>query len=108
MKDLMMTFVLGSALSVLAGGAIADVDLHCSQSKCVYNEELGPSQTKTYNAYCSGYQNDPSNSTLYCHPVEGMTCTFIGFYQTHWTCTCTNWKTKEQHATIDLYCPGSK
>lgn len=110
MKALARTVLLVGALSVLAGGAIAKQveDLHCEQSKCAYNEEIGPSQTKTYQGYCDGYRNEDSNSTMYCHPVKGMTCSFIGFVDDHWTCTCTNWKTKEQHATIDLYCPGVK
>ena len=109
MRDQVKTLLLAGALSVLAGGAIAKQveDLHCGQSKCVYDEEMGPSQTKTYLGYCDGYHNEATNSTMYCHPVKGMTCSFIGFTTDHWNCICTNWiATKEQHATIDMDCPG--
>ncbi len=105
MKDLVRTLLLGGALSLLAGGAFAwkTEDLHCDTSKCAFDEELGPSQTKSYIGYCDGYSNSPSNSTMVCHAVKGMTCTNAQF-GSHWSCICTNWAIKEQHTTIDVYC----
>ncbi len=105
MKDLVSTLLLGGALFVLAGGAIAKQgeDLHCNTSNCAFDEELGPSQTKTFIGYCDGYSNAPSNSTMVCHAVKGMTCTNAQF-DNHWSCICTNWETKERHTTIDVYC----
>ncbi len=106
MKDLVRTLLLGGALSILAGGAIAKQveDLHCGQSQCAFDEEFGPSQTKTFNGYCDGYKNYPTNTNMICHAVKGMTCTMVEFFADHWQCQCTNWATKEQHTTIDVYC----
>ncbi len=106
MKDLVRTFLLGGALSVLAGGAIAKQveNLHCDTTKCAFDEELGPSQTKTFNGYCDGYTNTKYNSNMVCHAVKGMTCSELIFLDKHWQCMCTNWETKEQHTTIDVYC----
>ncbi len=108
MKDLVRTLLLGGALSVLAGGAIAKQveDLHCQQPHCAFDEELGPSQTKTFKGYCN-YTMDESNSNMICHAVKGMTCTLIILERgNYWQCMCTNWETKERHTTIDVYCPG--
>ncbi len=112
MKVLISTLILCSALSVLAGGATAKQveDLRCDQSKCAFDEELGPSQTKTFKGYCGAYQATPINSNMICHAVKGMTCTKVEFndMKDYWSCMCTNWKTKEQHTTIDVYCTQSK
>ncbi len=107
MKDLLRTLLIGGALSVLAGGAIANQteDLHCKQAKCVFDGELEPSQTKTFSGYCDGYPNNATNSGMVCHAATGMVCDPSKFGQ-HWQCTCTNWATKKQPATIDVYCIG--
>ena len=110
MKDLVRSFLLAGALSLLAGGAIAKQveDLHCQQTKCAFNEELGPSQTKTFNGYCDAYKTTSSNYSMVCHAVKGMTCMPVSWVVDHYQCMCTNWKTKEQHTTIDVSCPGPK
>lgn len=108
MKALAGILLLAGALSVLAGGAIAKQveNLHCKQPKCAFNEELGPSQTKTFNGYCDAYKNSPTNSDMICHAAKGMTCTVVSSITGHWQCMCTNWNAKKQHTTIDVYCQG--
>ncbi len=108
MKDLLRTLLLGSALSVLAGGAIARQveDLHCTQTQCAFEEELGPLQTKTFNGYCDAYKTTYANYSMTCHAVKGMTCMPVSWVADHWQCMCTNWKTEDQHTAIDVFCPG--
>ncbi len=106
MKDLVRTLLLGGALSVLAGGAIAKyvVPLHCQQPKCAFDVELGPSQTKVFHGYCDGYHTTYPNSNMICHKAKDLTCTVTVFEDNYWQCTCTNWAIKEQHTTINVYC----
>lgn len=109
MKAPVKSLVIASALSVLAGGAIAKQieDFHCRQAKCAYNVELGPSQTKTLRGYCDASHATGTNSSMVCHAVKGMTCALNGFFGDYWSCLCTNWETKRQYTTIDVYCPES-
>ncbi len=112
MKHLAKTLILVSALSLSAGSAFAKiVELHCSTTKCVYTEHLGGLATKTLQSYCDGTQGlDQKNSSMICHPVKGMTCTAAVWVDSepshpYWLCSCTNWDTKAQDATIDVTCP---
>ncbi len=115
MKGLMSALVLGCALPFLAGEAFAEAtkQLHCSTTKCAYTEQLNKDGTTSFQGYCDGTNNVTNkNSSMKCHPVEGMTCTvpfWIHLDKEHpyWSCTCTNWSaTKKQDATIDLSCPA--
>ncbi len=106
MKDLVRTLLLGGALSVLAGGAIANQveELHCQQSECAFDEELGPSQTRIFHGYCAGEK--VSEYKMVCHAVKGTTCTKgVSVASSYWSCTCTNWDpTQRKYVTIDILC----
>ena len=117
MKSLVRTLILVSALSLWAGAALAKAtnQLHCSETHCSYNEEIGPSGTKSYQGYCDGTGNTQvtiHNSSMTCHKAKGLTCTVAAFIEgndehPYWSCTCTNWNaTKEAHPDIDLSCPS--
>ena len=113
MKGLVKTLALVSALSLWAGAAFGKiVELHCSTTKCVYNEHFGGGATKTLQGYCDGTQGQgQTNSGMVCHAVDGMTCTKATWVNSdpshpYWLCSCTNWKTKAQNTTIDVTCPA--
>ena len=116
MRHLVTILVLGGCLSLWAGAAAAKAttQLHCSETKCSYTEEIGPSGTKTYRGFCDGTGNTKVtnlNSGLVCHKAKGLTCT-AGFFNEassprYWSCTCTNWSDKHRaHPDIDLSCPA--
>ncbi len=103
MKSLIGTLVFCGALSVLAGDAVAHVDLACTVEKCKFSEELGPSTTKKFQAYCQGEKG--YDFTMVCHPVKGTTCTPAVSVTNYWSCTCTNWSaTERKTVTIDILC----
>ncbi len=114
MKELVRTLIVGSVLSVLAGTALA-AQLHCSQTKCHYTETLKGSHSQTFTGYCDGTGNTKvtdDNSSMTCHKAKGLTCTganwtdFVWGKVPYWSCTCTNWNTKQQTTTIDVGCPA--
>lgn len=103
MKDLIRTLVLCSALSLWTSAAQAIEHLQCSDPKCVYSEEIGPDQTKTYRGQCG--DKEYYNYSMVCHAVKGTTCTNAIPLDTYWACTCTNWNaTQRKNLTIDLLC----
>ncbi len=111
MRDLVKVLILGSALSLSAGAAAAwpTVELHCSETSCQYNEEIGPSGTKTYEGFC--YSFTGTDSKMVCHKAKGLTCTQAIYVKEdtppHWACTCTNWNpAHEAHTDIDMSCPS--
>lgn len=103
MKGLIATLVLCGALSVLAGNAVAAVDLVCGLTECKYNEELGPDKTKTFHAYCTG--ESMADYNMACHAVKGTTCTDPFSMKNYWSCSCTNWNaTERKTVSIDVLC----
>ncbi len=115
MKNLAKTVILASALWLSAGTAFGKAiqQLHCSTTHCTYTEQLHKSGTTSFQGYCDGVHNiTQDNSSMACHPVKGMTCTFSKLIEGpvkpyYWGCTCTNWSaTKRQNASIDLHCPA--
>lgn len=114
MNGLFKTLVLAGALSVLAGadGAKAVQELSCSQTKCSYNEEFGPSQTKTFHGHCnSSTPMTSGNSKMICYKAEFLACSTgvienQGKSDTFWKCTCINGSDKNRaYTTISLSCP---
>ena len=113
MRALAKTLILVSALSLWAGPAFAKIkELHCSETKCVYNDLMGKWATTTFQGYCDGTQGvGQQNSSMVCHAVTGMTCTGADWVNSdpshpYWLCSCTNWNTKKKlTATIDVTCP---
>lgn len=115
MKGLGKTLIVVSALSFWGGAEVAKAaeELSCSTTSCSFNEEIGPSGTKTYHGHCDGTGNTEvtdKNSSMTCHVSSHMTCTsaFWGKYKGdfYWTCTCTNDSmVNESHPTIDITCP---
>ncbi len=115
MKDLVTVLGVGGLL-LWAGAAVANpsVNLHCSETKCTYSEEVGPDVTKYYYGYCDGTGNTEvtgSNSKMVCHKAKGLTCTDAAFdphgEPPYWSCICTDWNPAQRaHADIDLSCPA--
>ncbi len=108
MKDLIRILLLGGILTALAGPAAAQTYLHCQQAKCAYDEKFGPLQSRTFIGNCEGYPNNGTNTNMVCHAVKGMTCdgAYFDDDKGQWSCDCTNWATKTQNTTMDVYCKG--
>lgn len=104
MNGLSKALILGSALSVLPVPAVAKVILHCAQSECDYDEEMGPSKSSTFNAWCTENTNS-TISKMVCHKAEGVTCTAATQEGDYWSCLCTNWDpTERNYVHVDVTC----
>ncbi len=103
MKSVVKALILCGALSWWTSAAQAYEHLQCSDPKCAYSEEIGPSQTKVYRGQCVGMNTN--DYSMACHAVKDTTCTGAHQSDTYYACTCTNWDpTGRKYVTIDLYC----
>ena len=114
MKGLIKIVMLGSALSLSAGAALAKpTEMSCHTTSCDFKEEMGPSANKSFHGHCDGSGNNKpnsSNSSMSCNDADSVKCSPASWnkYQGefYWECGCTNWSDKSRgYPTFHLTCP---